>query len=112
MSKEKDEMEEDENIFSESCVTIQCQIDKWVLVQFKGKKSIKQYVGKVVSNTNGVPTVKFLGRIKKSSTFVWPVEEDVTEVEKEDILTFLPAPSCGRRGELKFSISFTSLNVF
>lgn len=93
MSKEKAEMEEDENIFSESCITIQCQVYKWVLVQFKGKKSIKQYVGKVVSTTNGVPTVKFLRRIKKSPTFVWPVEEDVTEVEKEDILTFLPAPS-------------------
>lgn len=45
---------------------------------------------------------------------MWPVEEDTTEVEKEDILTSLTAPSAsiGRRGELKYSISFTSLNVF
>lgn len=55
----------------------------------------------------------FLKLIKRSSPFVWPVEEDVTEVEKEDILTSLPAPSIGFRGELKYSISFTSsLTVF
>lgn len=110
MEKETAEELEDESMFSD--LPIEIQTDKWVLVQFKEKKSIKQYIGKVVSTKNGVPTVKFLRRIKRSSTFVWPAEEDVTEVEKEDILTILPSPSIGRRGEITFPISFTSLNVF
>lgn len=62
----------------------------------------------MVSTKNVVPTLKFLRRINRS-TFIWPVEKDVTKVEKEDILTILLAQKSV--GEITFPISFESLNL-
>lgn len=86
--------------------------DKWVLVSFATKKTVKHYVGYVTLINTGVPTVKFARRVKNSSTFVWPHEEDQCEISTEDIVTFLPEPVKGRRGGMSFHVSFSGLNVY
>lgn len=69
-----------------------------VLVSFATKKTVKHYVGNVTVVSEGVPTVEFARRVKNSSTFIWPHEEDQCEIETKDIVTFLPDPLKGRRG--------------
>lgn len=99
-----------EEIFSEG--PVQMKKDKWVLVSFPTKTTVKHYVGKITSVNEGFPTVKFVRRVKMTSTFVWPLEDDESEIQTEDIVTFLPTPVSGRRGGFSFPVSFSGLNVF
>lgn len=111
---ERNEMEEEEElrdyeIFSEK--PIQDHLNKWVLVSFKTKVTIKHYVGQITRTIEGCPVVKFARRIKKTSVFIWPQENDEGEIQREDIVVFLPAPVIGRRGQLSFPVSFSGYNV-
>lgn len=46
-------------------------VNKWVLVQYAAKKSVKHYVGKVIENTNADDwPIRFL-RFRKNK-FIWP----------------------------------------
>lgn len=80
---------------------------EWVRVSFKTKTTIKHYVGQIIKVTDGFPVVKFARRIKKTSVFVWPQENDEGEIQQEDIVVFLPSPVIGRRGQLSFHVSFS-----
>lgn len=106
---EQQEEAKDEEIFSE--LPIQNQLNKWVLVSFRTKTSIKHYVGQITDVNEGFPVVKFARRVKKTSIFVWPHENDESETQREDIVIFLPSPVVGRRGELSFPVSFSGFNV-
>lgn len=106
---EQQEEGKDDEIFSE--LPIKNQLNKWVLVAFSTKTSIKHYVGQITDVNQGNPVVKFARRLKKTSIFVWPQEDDESEVQQEDIIVFLPSPVLGRRGELSFPVSFSGFNV-
>lgn len=106
--QEKEE-EKDEEIFCGG--PIKNQLNKWVLVKFATKTTIKHYVGQINNIVEGYPFVKFARRIKKSSVFVWPQENDEGEIPEEDIVVILPPPVVGRRGQLSFPVSFSGLEV-
>ena len=103
------EEEELQELFLDS--TQPLEIGKWVLVAFATKKTKKHYIGVIQSLNTEEPTVKFARRVKNTSTFVWPHTDDISEIPSEDIITFLPQPTIGRRGTLMFGVSFTGLNV-
>lgn len=63
---------------------------------FSTKTSIKHYVGQITDVNQGIPVVKFTKRLKKTSIFVWPQEDDESEVQQQDIIVFLPSPVLGR----------------
>lgn len=88
-------------------------VGHWVLVRFdlKQKKNV-HFVGQVTNFCAGEdPEVIFLRKhktTKQGTTFLWPESRDVTQVPSEDIVTVLPEPKLGRRGELTFEVSFDS----
>lgn len=48
---------------------------EWVLVSFLTKRMVKNFVGQIISMADGLPTVKFLRRMRSSSFFVWQQEK-------------------------------------
>jgi hypothetical protein len=52
--------------------------------------------------SEGHPTAKFA---------TWPQTDDISEIETEDVLAFLPEPVEGRSGGMTFPVSFSGLNV-
>lgn len=93
------------------------QADKWVLVKFATKKTLKHYVGKIEELKEcGSAMVKFVRKCKiterdDETRFSYPPVEDIYEVTEDDILCILPKPILGRRGELIFKKSFYSYNI-
>lgn len=83
----------------------------WVLVSFTIKRPVKHFIGKITSITDGIPTAKFLRHVKSSPTFVWPQEDDYSEIQLEDIVVVLPDPTELKRGGYIFSVSFDGFNV-
>ncbi|CAH1967803.1 unnamed protein product [Acanthoscelides obtectus] len=65
------------------------KIGKWVLVSFKGKKSILFYAGQIITlDEESQPTIKFLKKTKRhahSSVFHRPEQEDNHLVAASDI---------------------------
>lgn len=92
-----------------------CEND-WLLVKFCSKKSIKHYVGVVLSvNNANSPVVKYCRKKSKAegeTVFTFPLIDDISEVKHtEDIVTKLPKPTIGRRGQIIFKMLFNSFNV-
>ncbi|KAK4873916.1 hypothetical protein RN001_013276 [Aquatica leii] len=110
--EEFEEMEQDlENVTKQ---VNDIEIDDWVLVKFPGKKSVKHYVGQIISISEDCITVKFARKssfLKKKSVFSFPSVEDCSIVFDFDIVSVLPVPSIGQRGEITFEISFDSYNI-
>lgn len=90
-------------------------VNDWVIVQFCTKKSIKHFVGQIISLNEKTPTIKYVRKVrsaKKESIFTYPVNNDICKMEHiEDILAVLPAPEISRRGHIIFKINFNSYNV-
>lgn len=105
------EAKEDEELIQQFYQTIEINEGKWVLFAFHTKTTIKHYVGKITTITNGIPTAKILRRVKSSSMFVWPQEDDFSEVQTEDIVVVLTTPTEQKRGRYTFSVSFDGINV-
>lgn len=85
----------------------------WLLIKFCTKKSVKHYVGMVLSmNDDGSPKVKYTRKKSKTegeTTFSFPVLDDISKVKHtEDIVTKLPKPAIGRRAQIVFKMSFNS----
>lgn len=87
------------------------KLNKWVVVKFPTKTKVKHYAGKIVADIDGVSLVKFLRRVKQTSTFVWPLEVDECQVQDEDIVYFLPPPLEERRGGFTFPVSFSGFEI-
>lgn len=91
--------------------------DDWVVAKFATKKSLKHYVGRILSVTNNIPTVKFLRKVKNSKNskglvFTYPDIDDVCEMHHpDDILLILPKPNISRRGQLIFNINLCDYNI-
>lgn len=103
------EEREDDTFLQETDIEI-CE-GNWVLVSFFTKRTVKHFVGHIISMTDGLPTVKFLRRVRNSSFFVWPQEEDISEIQKEEIVVVLPNPIEQKRGGFCFQVSFDGFNV-
>lgn len=83
---------------------------RWILVKFVTKKSIKHYVGKVMAVQEDIVTATFVRRAnikrERQSVFCYPAQEDIYGFNKLDIVSVLPEPITGRRGEIIFNIAF------
>lgn len=88
--------------------------EDWVLVKFAGKKNIKHYVGQITKIDPNEITVKYARKsnfLKKKTFFIFPSNEDISDVPIDDIICVLPTPTIGRRGEICFEVEFSSYNV-
>jgi len=86
------------------------KIGSWVVVEYITKKTIKHYVGEVIStNIHHEVKIKFVKKYK--SIFVWPEKEDLDEVPISDIKKVLNSPQIGRRGELSFENDLSPFDI-
>ncbi|RVE47096.1 hypothetical protein evm_008280 [Chilo suppressalis] len=91
--------------------------DSWILAKFVTKKSIKYYVGKVISMKDNVPEVKFVRKVKESKCdrglmFTYPTIDDICTMKHlDDIVMVLPEPNICRRGQIIFNINLSRYNV-
>lgn len=58
------EEREDDAFLQETDIEI-CE-GKWVLVSFFTKRTVKHFLGQIISMTDGLPTVKFLRQVRSS----------------------------------------------
>ncbi|CAF4946222.1 unnamed protein product [Pieris macdunnoughi] len=91
------------------------EVHDWILVRFITKKSVKYYVGNIISvNENNIPNVNFLRKIKNSRfmSFHYPDVEDISEIKHyDDIVMFLQKPNISRRGHVTFDENFKNYNI-
>lgn len=91
------------------------EVHDWILVRFTTKKSVKYFVGNIISvNENNTPNVKFLRKIKNSRfmSFHYPDVEDISEIKHyDDIVMFLKKPDISRRGHVTFKENFKNYNI-
>lgn len=86
------------------------KIGSWVVVEYLTKKTVKHYVGEVITtNIHHELKIKFAKKYK--SIFVWPEKEDIDEVPISDIKKILNPPQIGRRGELSFENDLSPFNI-
>jgi hypothetical protein len=82
------------------------QSGKWVLFAFAINKTKKHYVS--------VSTSAYCEICKKGEehfNIYLATTDDISEMESEDVLAFLPEPVEGRRGDITFPVSFSGLRV-
>ena len=85
---------------------------KYVLVKFSGKKSVKQYVGLLVSNDEVKFLRKWHSKLETNEVFfVWPNVPDVSDIDKDDICRILPDPVVDRRGRISFDITIDGYDI-
>lgn len=91
--------------------------DSWILAKFITNKSLKHFVGKVLSIKDKIPDVKFVRKVKESkfnkgSVFTYPRVDDVCTMKHlDDIVLILPEPDITRRGQIIFHVDFSAYNV-
>ncbi|KAL4706537.1 hypothetical protein ACJJTC_015735 [Scirpophaga incertulas] len=91
--------------------------DSWILAKFVTKKSVKHFVGKVMSMKDDVPEVKFVKKVKESkfkrgSVFTYPTIEDICTMKHlDDIVKVLPEPKISRRGHIIFNTDLSNYNI-
>uniref|UniRef100_A0A8D8Z644 Uncharacterized protein n=1 Tax=Cacopsylla melanoneura TaxID=428564 RepID=A0A8D8Z644_9HEMI len=74
-------------------------INLFAIVQFKTKGYHKHYIGIIqYKEEDGLYRVKFM-RKKSGCLFVFPDKEDISYVDKSDIVKCVSFPNMGRRGE-------------
>lgn len=79
------------------------QFGKWVLVELTSDRgSAHQFVGQIIGQTNDNNiTVKFLK--KSGQKYIWPIKEDIDDVQITQIMKVLSEPSTDSREKLYFS---------
>lgn len=113
-----DEMEEEDKELQE----LQRQVSDimegdWALVQFPGKKSVKYYVGLVLPEDNDTEydelRMKFTRKtiFNQNLVFKFPPIDDISHVQKNDIIKLLPQPKICKRGQIRFDVSFEGYSV-
>lgn len=97
--------EEDQNK-----VSANLDINKWVVVKYSLKKSLRYYVGLVQKKVNdSLWEVKFVRR--RESMFVWPEVEDLDTVTASCVEKILPDPKINKRGMIHFDFNFQNIIV-
>ncbi|GBM41823.1 hypothetical protein AVEN_122446-1 [Araneus ventricosus] len=64
----------------------------WLLVKYYGKKSLKTFVGRILSEENGLFTVKYLLKSPLGENYTLPENEDVNEIESEQTIQIIYEP--------------------
>lgn len=92
--------------------------DSWILAKFTTKRSVKHFVGKVLSMKYNVPEVKFVRKKKESKfhkglVFSYPTVDDICTMQHlDDVILVLPDPNISRRGQIIFNnIDLSNYNV-
>lgn len=78
-------------------------------MEYQTKRTIKHFIGQVLSVNNDEVTVNYLKR-SKGEIFVWPSIEDKDEVPINNIKKKLEAPKIFRRGQLCFDFDMSRFN--
>ncbi|CAI6355815.1 unnamed protein product [Macrosiphum euphorbiae] len=68
-------------------------------------------IKEVFDGMHKIKFVKLKTENKHSTTFVYPIADDIDEVSESDIICSLPKPTIGRRGQLVFGITFSQYNL-
>lgn len=76
-------------------------VNNFVVVEYKSKRSVKNYIGMVLSEEVGGFSVKFL-RSKTDGSFYFPEEDDIALVDYCDIKQVLNSPELNRRQNYVF----------
>ncbi|KAF6197924.1 hypothetical protein GE061_007667 [Apolygus lucorum] len=86
-------------------------VGDWAIVKFDGKTTTRYFIGQIIEFDQGEPIFKY---VKSSSskngqtTCKQPTREDVSSVPMEDIVTYLPPPTTGRRGDIIFKMDLSN----
>lgn len=107
IEREKQEIEEENDIDNAA------KIRDWVIVRFCTKKTKKYFIGQI-TDFHDEPEVRFVKTVsqnKFATICVFPEIEDISEVSLENIVSVLPQPQIGRRGEFHFPVSFSNYNL-
>ena len=91
------------------------EVGDWVLVSFKGKRSIRRFVGNIIgSPSHETWTIKFARNISEQK-FKWPEKDDISEIDCDQVDTVLSQPTFVERNErilcFYFNESFQGLAV-
>lgn len=80
------------------------KVNDYVLVKFQGKtkNSFYYYIGTILRMCKDEFLIRF---IKKSGKqFVWPDQEDISFVDKDDVVAVLEQPDINNRQQYDFSL--------
>ncbi|CAH1104629.1 unnamed protein product [Psylliodes chrysocephalus] len=100
----------------------------WAIVKFCTKKSVKYFMGNILSfNDYGEAVVSYVRKASDHAgittfhflsqkdivhvIFHFLSQEDITDVMEDDIISILPKPTIRRRGEVIFSVGFSQYNI-
>lgn len=88
------------------------------MAKFVTKKSVKHFVGKVITMKGNVPEIKFVKKVKEPKfntgfVFFYPRADDICTMKHlDDILLILPEPKISRRGQIVFNnINLSKYNL-
>lgn len=73
------------------------------------KKTIKHFVGQILSISSDEASVKFVKR-SKNDIFIWPDVEDIDVISLSNVKKILGNPRVCRRGQLLFDIDLKTFN--
>lgn len=89
--------------------------DDFVITKFTTKTTIRYFIGQVLGKNNNDYHIKFLRRKNNSNTFTFPPVDDISYVERDDIVRKLPKPQSqgtARSCDLyKFKVNFRGWNI-
>lgn len=97
---------EDENL---SATTIIPQINDYVVVKFAGKKSIKHYIGLVLSKDGNEFSLKYMRRVT-GNKFIFPTIDDISVVDQSDIVFILKQPDLNNRNYYVFTTDLDNIS--
>lgn len=90
------------NVSVDKNITQHCvNVNDFVVVKFLGKRSIKNYIGLIISKEDHEYTVKYLRRSTEKK-FIFPVIEDTSVIEEADIVFKLKQPLLDQRNRYYF----------
>lgn len=83
--------------------------EDYVLVAIHGKRKIQKHcVGKVlVTNDTGNYTVNLMTKVKRVKAFVFPNNEVISIIKKEDLVQVFSLPTMNKKGQYTFNENFS-----
>lgn len=93
-----DDIDPEDYTDADEAYDLEIKIGSWVLVKYPTKKSVKDFVAQIIEKDN-------------EGIFKRPLEEDIETMDDQVIIRVLPGPSICRRGNFKFSVDFSGLNL-
>lgn len=111
-----EEEQEDENVVKLLQDDDEIQLNDFLLVKFPLKTNIIYYVGKVTEVINlHEYSLNFLRRKTPGYTFFYPVVEDISTVDRQNVVLKLPVPTSAKTARtsslLSFKIDLSTYNV-